>query len=82
MAESDGTHRAAVAPVRGGGIIMKAAKSMWSGTRIQRRLFHVRANVFGPTGMGPRPEAGRRLGRVALALPRVLDGAAAAGWLA
>ncbi|MBT1173914.1 IS1249 family transposase [Bifidobacterium sp. MA2] len=66
----------------GGGGMLKAAKEAWPGTRIQRCLFHVQANIFELTGARPRLEAGRRLRAIAVALPRVRDAAAAADWLA
>ena len=57
----------------GGGGVLKAAKAMWPDTRIQRCLFHVQANILEPAGRRPRLEAGGRLRRVALSLPRVGD---------
>nr|WP_237746116.1 IS1249 family transposase [Bifidobacterium saguini] len=65
----------------GGGGVLKAARTMWPDTRIQRCLFHVQANVFGLTGMRPRLEAGRRLRRIAVALARVRNKDDAAAWL-
>ena len=65
----------------GGGGILKAAKAMWPDTRIQRCLFHVQANILEPAGRRPRLEAGGRLRRVALSLPRVGDAGGAAEWL-
>ena len=65
----------------GGGGVLKAAKAMWPDTRIQRCLFHVQANILEPAGRRPRLEAGGRLRRVALSLPRVGDAGGAAEWL-
>ena len=65
----------------GGGGVLKAAKAMWPDTRIQRCLFHVQANILELTGRRPRLEAGGRLRRVALSLPRVGDAGGAAEWL-
>lgn len=66
----------------GGGGIMKAARTMWPDTRIQRCLFHVQANIMESTGMRPRLQAGRRLRRIAVALARVKTKDDAAAWLA
>ena len=65
----------------GGGGILKAAKAMWPDTRVQRCLFHVRADILELTGGRPRLEAGRRLRDVAVALARVRDRDDAAAWL-
>ena len=65
----------------GGGGVLKAAKATWPDTRIQRCLFHVQANILEPAGRRPRLEAGGRLRRVALSLPRVGDAGGAAEWL-
>ena len=65
----------------GGGGVLKAAKATWPDTRIQRCLFHVQANILELTGRRPRLEAGGRLRRVALSLPRVGDAGGAAEWL-
>ncbi|NEG90546.1 IS1249 family transposase [Bifidobacterium aerophilum] len=65
----------------GGGGIMKAVKTMWPDTRIQRCLFHVQANIFELTGMRPRLQAGRRLRGIAVALARVKTKDDAAAWL-
>lgn len=66
----------------GGGGIMKAAKTVWPDTRIQRRLFHVQANIMELTGMRPRLQAGRRLRAIAVALPRAKERDSAAAWFA
>lgn len=82
MAVPDGAHRAAGrARMRRRGGVLKAAKAMWPDTRIQRCLFHVQANILEPAGRRPRLEAGGRLRRVALSLPRVGDAGGAAEWL-
>ena len=40
---------------------------------LQRRLFHVQANILELTGRRPRLEAGRRLRAIAVAPARVKD---------
>ena len=57
----------------GGGGVLKAAKAAWPDTRIQRRLFHVQANILELTGRRPRLKAGKRLRAIAVALARVKD---------
>lgn len=66
----------------GGGGVLKALRTVWPSTRVQRCLFHVCMNITELTGLRPRLEAGKSLRKAAVALSRVSDADSAAEWLA
>ena len=47
--------------VDGGGGVLKALRTYWPDTRVQRCLFHVCMNITALTGLKPRLEAGKQL---------------------
>ena len=62
--------------------MLKALRTVWPSTRVQRCLFHVCMNITELTGLRPRLEAGKSLRKAAVALSRVSDADSAAEWLA
>ncbi|WP_420795467.1 IS1249 family transposase [Bifidobacterium tsurumiense] len=60
---------------------LNAAGDAWPGSAVQRCLVHVLRNTRRDLTSRPRTDAGRELLALARRLPRVSDGAAAAGWL-
>lgn len=67
--------------VDGGGGVLKALRTHWPDTKVQRCVFHVCMNITRLTGMRPRLEAGRRLREIAVELSRVTGPDSAAAWL-
>ncbi len=65
----------------GGGGLLKALKTVWPDTRVQRCLFHVCMKISELTGTRPRLDAGKQLRKLAIGLSRVTTRDDAAAWL-